>query len=160
MAKKRSIRFTPCEHCPHRKGCDIKKRLRGQLKGVILKSADFDCQKRLSTLPRGQGVFYGTKSGTVMGPYRQKLLVWRTRPDPPYSVAGIKERSRYVAARWPDELELWGGIVPHCSKCGRPDDAELPPIDVHWCWKCQGYDSEDAWRTELDEMSHMQCYRE
>ena len=47
-AKKRSIRFKPCEHCPHRSGCEIKKALRKQLRGITLKSADFDCEQRLS----------------------------------------------------------------------------------------------------------------
>lgn len=161
MSKKRSIRFKPCEHCPHRSGCDIKKDLRKRLRGIELKSADFDCEKRLSTLPRGQTVLWGAdESGVVMGPWRNCVLVWRDEPVQAMFKGDIKDRRRWVYICKPDELEVDEGIVPHCSECGRPDSAELPPEDVHWCWKCQGYESADERRTELDEVSRSQCYGE
>ena len=156
MDKKRSTRFKPCEHCPHRSGCEIKKDLRKRLRGIELKSADFDCEKRLSTLPRGQLVRCLGLEYVVMGPWRNRVLVWLLNPEMRLPVA--KERDRYASTMLPDELEVGARIVPHCSECGRPDSSELLPADVHWCWKCQGYDSADERRTELNEMSEMQCY--
>lgn len=139
----------PCRNCPHKSGCAIKERTLRKLRSVSLRlsSINFKCEVRLSTLPPGQRVrmsinfcdsddeYCGEdeveRTGTVMRPYRNRLLVWLDETT---------ALDRNPVALRPDRIEPIQGIplVKLCPTCDQPDGTTpAPRKDGKGMWFCE-----------------------
>lgn len=150
----------PCYNCPHKpsvfppRRCEIKEQKLAAIRGHGFTSANFKCDKRLSTLQPGQRVKLeiwsfeeeggwdldsteDTYLATVMRESKGRILVWLDKPT---------SKGRNPIRVRPDGVTPIEGTVALCSECGQPDGTEGRKGDTAngvgaWdCWKCEGHE--------------------
>lgn len=118
----------PCRNCPHRDRCSAKAEKLISLRGLGFTSANFKCDKRLSTLPPGQRIKFEmgdcdetyTYQAIVMRARRTKILVWLVSCDDEECVPCLMSGKNPIAVS-PDRVTPIDGQVALCPECGQPE---------------------------------------